>query len=67
MVELCAHKGNYEPHFGSAMDNFARACKRVIKENRQPRLSRIIKTLFKESNISNQLEDEDPVLDTGLD
>ncbi|EOA04220.1 hypothetical protein HFRIS_014130, partial [Herbaspirillum frisingense GSF30] len=64
MVELCAQNSSYESHFGPAMDNFAQACRKVIKDNQQPRLSRIIKTLFKEANISNQLDD--PVPNAGM-
>ncbi|MNY15552.1 hypothetical protein D3C86_1487720 [compost metagenome] len=60
MIEMCAHKRSYEAQFGPAMDNFALACRSVVKDGSQPRLAKLIRFLFAEKKVSHLIEHADP-------
>lgn len=60
MLDLCANKGAYVAHFGSAMDNFSEACRRVAQDDNSPRLAKLVKRLFADSKTSGQLENHSP-------
>ncbi len=58
MLDLCLNKETYEKHFGSAMDNFAQACKNIIQDPQSGRLGKLVTGLFADSKISHLLETE---------
>lgn len=60
MLELCANKGAYVNHFGTAMDNFAAACRCIAEDTSSPRLGNLIRSLFSSSKISSLLEPPTP-------
>lgn len=61
MLDLCVHKGAYEAPFGSAMENFSEACRRIIKDANSKRLAKLVKLLFADTKITNQLENVSPL------
>lgn len=46
MLELLARKSDYEQFFGSAMDNFALACKNIANDPKSSRLANLVRTMF---------------------
>lgn len=58
MLELYANKQNYEQHFGQAMDNFAQACRKIANDMSAGRLSKLIKVLFADSNLTEDLNSQ---------
>lgn len=56
MLELCADKAANVSHFGSAMDNFTAACRRIAQDADSPRLARIVKRLFADKKLSGLLD-----------
>lgn len=55
MLDLCIHKQTYLVHFGSAMDNFVRACRSIAQDPSSGRLGKLIEELFAESNLKQLL------------
>lgn len=55
MLQLTANQENYEKHFGSAMENFVKACQRILNEKSNPRLEKIIQHLFEDAKLSERL------------
>lgn len=60
MLDLCVNKGAYVAHFGSAMDNFSKACRRIVQDANSPRLAKLVKLLFADTRISGQLDNPSP-------
>ncbi|GEM_PF-676269 len=60
MLDLCANKGANVAHFGSAMDNFSNACRRIVQDVNSPRLAKLVKLLFADTKISDQLDYPSP-------
>lgn len=60
MLDLCANKEAYVTHFGSAMDNFTDACRRIVQDAHSPRLAKLVKILFADTKISGQLDNPPP-------
>lgn len=60
MVDLCVHKENYERHFGSAMDNYIQACKKIAQDPQSGRLGKLVKMLFVEAHLESLLEISSP-------
>lgn len=60
MLDLCVNKGAYVAHFGSAMDNFSEACRRIAQDANLPRLAKLVKLLFADAKISGQLDNPSP-------
>lgn len=56
MLDLCNNKDTYEKHFGSAMDNFVQACKKIIEDPQSGRLGKLVTRLFADSKIAYMLE-----------
>lgn len=54
-VEMCAHSGTYQPHFGSATDHFTQACRNIIVDPNLARLGALIRLLFKDAGIESEL------------
>lgn len=52
MLDLCAHKGAHLANFGSAMDNFAEACRSIVDDAASPRLAELVKSLFASAKLS---------------
>lgn len=55
MLDLCANKSTYIPHFGNAMDNFTEACRRITNDANSPRLTKLIMRLFADIKLSGLL------------
>jgi len=55
MLDLCSNKGAYIANFGSAMDNFAEACRNIIADANSPRLAKLVKLLFVDAKLSSLL------------
>jgi hypothetical protein len=55
-IDLYANRVTYEKHFGSAMSNFLSACRTICAANSNPRLATLIKNVFADSKLSNDLE-----------
>ena len=51
MVDLCVRKEAHLNSFGSAMDNFAAACKSIVQDSSTPRLAKLVRSLFADQNI----------------
>lgn len=56
MLGWLKNKSAYEKHFGSAMDNFAEACRTIVNAPDSGRLGALIKNLFEEVNLSHLVE-----------
>lgn len=56
MLNICVNKGTYVAHFGTAMDNFSDACRRVVQDGNSLRLAKLVKLLFADAKISGQLD-----------
>jgi DNA polymerase III delta prime subunit len=56
MLDLSVNKGAYVARFGSAMDNFSEACRRIAQDTSSPRLAKLVTLLFADSKISGQLD-----------
>lgn len=56
MIDLCVDKENYERHFGSAMDNYIQACKKIAQDPQSGRLGKLVKMLFVEAHLESLLE-----------
>lgn len=52
MVELCVSKEMNTHYFGTAMDHFEAACRRIVETEADSRLATIIRWNFKEANLS---------------
>jgi hypothetical protein len=65
MIDLCINRGAYEKHFGSAMDNFTEACREIVVDNDSPRLTALIKQLFKNANLESKIEDPSKTSEVG--
>lgn len=61
MLDFCVNKGGYVAHFGSAMDNFSEACRRIVQNGNSLRLSKLVKLLFADTKISGQLDNPSPL------
>jgi hypothetical protein len=59
MLELYANKQNYEQHFGTAMDNFVQACRKISNDPSAGRLSKLITVLFADSNLTVALNSQE--------
>lgn len=56
MLDLCVHKETYEKHFGSAMDNFAQACRNIVEDPQSRRLGKLVALLFADAKITHLIE-----------
>ena len=56
MLDLCANKAAYTQHFGTAMDNFVEACRVIVNDPNSGRLCNLIKVLFSESKLEEELD-----------
>lgn len=56
MLEWCIHQSTYKSHFGSAMDNFILACRKISHDPSSGRLGELIKRLFADSGLADRLE-----------
>jgi hypothetical protein len=56
MLDLCIHKESYEKNFGSAMDNYIRACLNIAQDPQSGRLGKLVKKLFIDSKLESLLE-----------
>lgn len=56
MLEMCVRKESYVAHFGPAADNFIEACRHIVHDVNSPRLAKLVKLLFADAKISDQLE-----------
>lgn len=54
-LDLCVHRATYQPHFGTAMDNFIEACRKICSDANSGRLSSLIKLLFKDAHLESEL------------
>lgn len=59
MLDFTRNKGQYERHFGSAMDNFASACRHIVASADSPRLSAILRGAFAGAGLASLLENEE--------
>jgi len=50
-LEMCVQPGNYEKHFGSAMENFVQACREICADPAGGRLATLIQLLFKDAKL----------------
>ena len=57
-VDFYANRGTYEKHFGSAMENFVEACRRIRADPTSKRLARVITLVFEESKIPGALDEQ---------
>lgn len=57
-MDLCANRQNYERHFGSAIDNFEAACRRIYRRAPRTRLGKLVKTVLREARLDLQLDGE---------
>jgi len=55
MLDLCVHRTAYLTHFGSAMDRFAEACRKIVAGDPESRLAQLIVSLFKSFKIEHEL------------
>lgn len=67
MLDISINKGAYENHFGSAMDNFAEACRRIAQDSDSPRLANLVKFLFADTKIVDLLDPHAQQLPTQSD
>ncbi len=56
MMQFVVHAPQYKPSFGSGIDNFVEACRRVCGDPEQARLKRLIEDLFRGVQQSALLE-----------
>ncbi len=56
MMEMTGQRATYVNHFGSAMDNFVEACRRIGVDSSVPRLGNLIRWLFKELKLPHNLD-----------
>ncbi len=63
-LDICVHKGTYQPHFGSAMDHFTQACRNIVSDPNQARLGALITLLFKDAKIESELKPPAPLAAT---
>lgn len=63
-LDMCVHKGAYQPHFGSAMDHFTQACRNIVSDPSQARLGALITLLFKDAKIESELKPPAPLAAT---
>ena len=55
-LDMCVHKGTYQPYFGSAMEHFTQACRNIVSDSSQARLGALITLLFKDAKIESELK-----------
>ncbi len=55
-IDMYVNKQTYLTHFGSGMDNFVEACRTIYNQDSNSRISKIIKLVFRGSNIETDLE-----------
>ncbi len=60
MLDLCINKQNFEKHFGQASENFTQACRNIVQGQANPRLAKLIKMLFADSKLGDQLDPAPP-------
>jgi len=51
----CAQRTTYQPHFGSAMEHFIEACRRICVDPNSGRLSGLIKLLFTDAKLESEI------------
>jgi hypothetical protein len=56
MMDLRLRHHDNDQHFGSATKHFIQACKNIANDENFPRLSKLIKRLFENSTLANQLD-----------
>lgn len=59
-AEMLANRGNYEKHFGVGIENFRRACSKIVTEKAGTRWPKILRLVFKESKIESLLDEPEP-------
>lgn len=59
MLELRIQKQTYLAHFGSAMDYFTEACRNIARDPQSGRLGKLIRELFKDAKLVDQLDADD--------
>jgi len=55
MIDMRIHRAMYDEHFGSATDYFVEACKRIVADSDSVRLGKLIRTLFTDAGMADQL------------
>ncbi len=58
MIEMCEQPGAYRTDFGSAIDNFIAACRKICTDPNSIRLKRLIQMLFDEAKLKSELGSE---------
>jgi hypothetical protein len=56
MLDLCSSKQEYTGSFGTAMDNFVQACRKIVNDPDAGRLPKLIKFLFSDWKLAKELE-----------
>jgi len=56
-ADMLANRANYERHFGTGIENFMLACRKIAKERTGTRWPRILRLVFSESKIEALLHD----------
>lgn len=59
MLDLSLHRDTNRNHFGSAVDNFAAACRSIVRDTTVPRLARLIEGLFVSANLEELLTQDE--------
>lgn len=54
-IDLCVHRSTYDPAFGTATQRFIDACRKICADPERARLSYLIKLLFEDAQLSDQL------------
>lgn len=52
---FCSQRTSYQSHFGSAIDHFVEACRKICADSNSGRLSGLIKLLFKDAKLESEL------------
>lgn len=55
MIKMRLQRHTYDSHFGSATERFVEACRTIANDKASPRLSGLIKQLFKDSALESEL------------
>lgn len=66
-LTLCVQRATYQQHFGTAMDHFVEACRKICADPNSGRLSDLIKLLFKDAKLELELNPTPPKADRILE
>lgn len=57
MIKMRLQRSTYDPHFGSATEQFVEACRGISNDKEAPRLARLINRLFAEAGLAFETEE----------